>query len=762
MSAFELLNRKIQEFIYDDNWSSLRPFQVESIEEIMKNDSSIVISAATASGKTEAAFLPILSKVLNSPKKSIQVLYVGPLKALINDQFRRIENICNNTNIVVNRWHGDVSSNVKKKLRENPEGILLITPESLESNFINYGNMISKIYKDLEFIVIDELHSFLGNVRGIHLRSLISRLELTIGKKVRVIGLSATLGDYNVAKRYISYDNLQNVKLIISNNENDIKYRIKSCMNLLTMKNEKEELEIDSIVSWLFGISDFIQTNNFEVPKITLNKDKIDEIDSPFDIIADEIYKYFQEKTHLIFFDSKYNLEIISDKLNQICKRERISKNPFLLHHGSLSKEIREDSEEKLKNKNENVTAMCTSTLEMGIDIGDVKSVGQINPPWSVSSLKQRLGRSGRSESEPSIMHIFVIDSFSAINCKITDYLFPQLIRSIALTRLLLKKWLEPENINKLNFSTLIHQILSCLKEKSGIKAIDLFEILIEKGAFRNITSEQFMSLLKELGKKDLIEQISNGDLILGVFGEKIVLAPDFYAAFKTPSEYNVLEKNYQIGTINALFPLKKEDCILLAGKRWIIDDIIDESKVILVKKYYGNSAPKFIGEGGFIHTKIIKEMYKVFMDNDLPPYLDLSSINLLKNARKMFREFNLDETNILIQNDEILWFPWVGDQTMLTLLAYAESDEIEVSGDRLSIKYKKIEIERFKTHLENVIEDKFSDSSLVASLNNKYFEKFDEFVSEELLDYAVIQDVFKKEEAQTVVKLALDFLINF
>ena len=188
---FSLLHPGVQEAIWKMGWKVLKPIQGQSIHTICETEKHLVICAPTAGGKTEAAFLPIISKLAANPQPSVQAIYVGPLKALINDQFRRLEELCTELEIPVHRWHGDVPANQKKALREKPSGILLITPESLESNFINYGVQVSRVYRHLSFVVIDELHSFFGNERGVHLQSLLSRLQNTAGVAPRLVGLSA-------------------------------------------------------------------------------------------------------------------------------------------------------------------------------------------------------------------------------------------------------------------------------------------------------------------------------------------------------------------------------------------------------------------------------------------------------------------------------------------------------------------------------------------------------------------------------------------
>jgi ATP-dependent Lhr-like helicase len=193
--AFERLARPIQQILWDMRWPSLRAVQEEAIHEILGGEADLIISAQTAAGKTEAAFLPILSRMHENPAGSVQTLYVGPLKALINDQFRRLERLCERAEIPVHRWHGDVDAGRKKALIDKPSGVLLITPESIESLMINRSTSLTRLFRSLQFVVIDEIHALVGSERGTHLRSLLYRLRRYVQDDYRIVGLSATLGD---------------------------------------------------------------------------------------------------------------------------------------------------------------------------------------------------------------------------------------------------------------------------------------------------------------------------------------------------------------------------------------------------------------------------------------------------------------------------------------------------------------------------------------------------------------------------------------
>ena len=214
--AFYLLDERIRRWIWDQGWTSLRDAQEKAIPPILAGNTDVIIAAATATGKTEAAFLPICSRLLEEEERSASVVYLSPLKALINDQFSRMEQLCERLDIPVHPWHGDISGSKKAKFLKKPVGILLITPESVEPLFVNHGSAIPRLFGNLRYIVVDELHCFIGSERGQQLQSLLHRIEFAIKRKVPRIGLSATIGDMHLASRFLRPGGETETEMIIS------------------------------------------------------------------------------------------------------------------------------------------------------------------------------------------------------------------------------------------------------------------------------------------------------------------------------------------------------------------------------------------------------------------------------------------------------------------------------------------------------------------------------------------------------------------
>jgi ATP-dependent Lhr-like helicase len=727
-AAFARLHPKIQEAVWQQQWEELRPLQVDAINTILDSDDHVILAAATASGKTEAAFLPILSSVAAEPMNSVQALYVSPLKALINDQFRRLEDLCGYAEIPVHRWHGDVSAAEKQHLRRDPGGVLLITPESLESQFINHDRYLSRIYAGLRFIVIDELHAFLNNVRGIHLRSLLARLGIVAGVVPRRIGLSATLGDFTAAKEFLCVDAPCSVRV-------------------LEDRTSKKELRV--------GLKAYVEPLRAGETRAPNDAAQLPDRAGLAGIAAD-VAQRFRGEANLIFCNSRRQTELLADKLRQLCEAEHWPRNPFLLHHGSLSRDLREDAERELKS-GQPVTAICTSTLEMGIDIGAVRSVGQVGPTWSVTSLVQRLGRSGRREGEPQTLRVYTLDEPITENSSLSDRLYPELIRAIALLELHRERWLEPPEHERFHFSTCVHQALSVLRQTGGAPATHLIDVLCRRGAFRKIDANMFATLLRGLAAKELIEQMPTGELILAPLGERIVESRDFYASFASRIEYRVEHDGNAIGVLPQDSIPTQGEFLLLAGRRWRVDLIDHASKRVLVTPAKGWKQPRFAGGIGGVHRVVMQRMHGVLVDEAGYPYLNDRAVELLSHARKAFRRAHLHESDIATSFSGVEWFPWNGSRALLTLELCAKSAGIQTERDDLSLRYHKLTSSDFAAHRAAVAAGKFTPNHLVSIVRDLQRDRFDEYVPSDVLRNAFVSEVLDlagaREAAESPLK---------
>ena len=626
-SSFNLLDTKVQQWVWKQGWDSLKDIQENAIPLILNNDSDVIITAATAGGKTEAVFLPILTNLLKDENRiGFQVLYISPLKSLINDQYRRLMDMTKDLYIDIVPWHSDISSSKKQRSLKSPNGILIITPESLESLLIHHQLKLKKAFGYLQYVVIDELHAFIPTERGKQLQSLMSRIEHVIGKHIPRIAMSATFSDFGVVKDFLRQDH--SMPCIIPNQG----------------KSNHETKVL--IKEYTYGYN--------EKPYIEKT-------------IADDLFLQLRGSNNLVFTNNRQECEAYSILLNEKSDEERVP-NEFRIHHGSISKETRTTVEHELQSDKMPITAICTSTLELGVDIGKVKSIAQIETANSVSGLRQRLGRSGR-RGEASILRIYSND-YIGENADLLDLMKSNLFQNIAVIELLKEHKYEIPNINGIHISTLIQQILSIIAQYGGFNPQEGWLLLCKDGAFRNITAKLFLKLLKDLGDADVIQQTSNGQIIIGPVGEEILLDKEFYAAFITYPEFDIvnLQNGDNIGSI-MVDKIGVGACVIFGGKEWSVTEIEYKANKAYVIPYDFGELPIFRNDGADIDWIIVQKMKCIYLANDVYSYLDkkTDALKCLQSARLFFNNHNLGK-NVCTYGDDNLILTWAGSKINRTI----------------------------------------------------------------------------------------------
>ncbi len=632
--SFELLDIRIRQWIWKQGWTSLKDIQENAIPFVLEGRSDVIISASTAGGKTEAAFLPILTSLLqNDTSNGFQVLYISPLKALINDQYRRLLDMTTETGINVTPWHGDIDMSQKKRSLKNPNGIIIITPESLESFLINRRRFLPSAFSSLRYVVIDELHSFIGTERGKQLQSLLSRIEQIILRKIPRIAMSATFSDYSAVKCFLRDDESLPCAIPPQGNSNhEIKILVK----------------------------EYIQTKDIDVT----------------DSISQEIYKKLRGSNNLVFTNDRGYAESYGVHLSDMCEINGVP-NEFRVHHGSISKIERESVERDLQKGECPVTVFCTSTLELGIDVGKVKSIAQVGTAYSVSGLRQRLGRSGR-RNESSILRVFSIEN------KDNGLLYnlrSSLVQNIAVIELMRQHKYEKPSINNYHFSTLIQQILAVIAQFGGFYPKEGWLMLCRNGAFKNVTPELFLEVLKSLGNKSVISQLDTKQIVVGKLGEKILKSPDFYVAFVSPIEFTVINSanSRHIGMIQ--YKPQKNMVIILSGKRWIVEDVDENTMKVYVSTMKTGGLAFFSGDGAELDYIIAKKMYEIYQVDTIYPYLDdyTEAKNHLNQSRLFFQQNSLSKTFFLQYGNTSYFFTWAGikaNRAIALLLQYCLKKE--------------------------------------------------------------------------------------
>ena len=648
--SYKLLSEPIRKYIRDKRWESLRPIQAAAISKIISSDNNYILASKTASGKTEAAFLPILSKT-DFNQIGVQVLYISPLIALINDQFYRVEDLCKDLEIKVTKWHGEAKKSLKMGLIKDPNGVVLITPESLEAMFINAPYNVSVLFGNLKYIVIDEIHSFLGVDRGIQLMSLLSRIQQVNKLKISIIGLSATIGDDNYIEAKRLTGDIVDTKVLLDRTKKETEAKFKF------FKNSTSELSLDFLKDL------YIETRSNKV---------------------------------LVFPNSRGRTEEVAVKLRKIS--DRVNGHKFYYsHHSSVDKEIRESIEHFAKNNERfNFCISCTSTLELGIDIGTVDKIVQIDSTHSVASLVQRIGRSGRREGESSIVNIYATDKWS-------------LLQSLACWLLYKSEFLEPIKTAAKPFDILLHQLLSIVKQLSGCSRNELSNKLRINFAFKLIDEQEINSIIEEAIKSDYLEVIQR-EIILGIEGENIVNSREFYSVFKTEPNFKVIHSGKKIGDIPFSPQVKIDENILLAAKIWKIKDIDFEGEKIIVIPAKDGKKPKFFGGAGSIHPRIREEMLRILKSNEFYSELDDNSKSIIEELRCDFKGYQINnfeiDRPIIVKENKLILYTFTGTKInkSLSFLMSLTGNEVSLDDHSSSIELL-INLSDFKEIVKNINE---------------------------------------------------------
>ncbi|MEC4812190.1 MAG: DEAD/DEAH box helicase [Scytonema sp. PMC 1069.18] len=723
---FSRLAPFIQQYIYTHNWKELRPVQIEACQVIFHTDAHLLVAAGTASGKTEAAFLPILTLLHENPTSTIGVLYISPIKALINDQFERLNHLLKEANIPVGHWHGDVSQSHKVKLLKNPQGVLQLTPESLESLLINKKNDLVRLFGDLRFVIIDEIHVFMGSERGCQILCQLERLARVIQRQPRRIGLSATLGDYSLAEEWLG-----------SGTE----------MAVMTPKVEGGKRQIKLAVE------------HFYVEKMNrrgAEGAERGEGERGFEIgLYDQyIFELSKSRKCLIFANNKSQTESVIASLRQIAAEEGEA-DIYHVHHGSISARLRQVAESAMREPNQPAVTAATLTLELGIDIGYLERVIQLEAPMSVASFLQRLGRAGR-RGEAADMRFVCAEGELSSDTTLPEQIPWQLLQCIAIIQLYLEeRWIEPIKPLKYPLSLLYQQTMSILATMGDISPAALAKQVLTLSTFAAISKEDFRLLLRYLIDIDHIQMTEQGKLILGLTGERVVGKFQFYAVFSEHKEYAVKQGNIEIGSIVTPPPIGNQ--FALAGRTWEVSDVDFRKKVVLVKAAEGKASIYWRGDSGSIHTKILQRMRQVLFEDVEYSYLQKNAFKRLQEVRRLARNAELDKKHILeFEKGKCCIFPWMGTVAYRTLERLLNSfcrEALEIksiSGNNPYFLLLKLAPEKFKylhSEIVSLCEQRIPNEALVSTSEAPTMQKYDEFIPYPLLRKAFASDYLNMSE---------------
>lgn len=720
----------VQNFIYEKGWDNLRDVQLSAAKTIFETDNNLLLTSQTASGKTEAAFFPVLSDVWSNPPRSIAVLYIAPLKSLINDQFERIGDLLDESGIKVTHWHGDVAASHKKKLLGEPRGILQITPESLESMLMNRSNDIVRLFGELRYVIIDEIHTLIGSDRGGQIICQLCRIAHIIGHTPRRIGLSATVGNPEKAAEWLSAG---------TGRQTDI------------------PVFPQGKITWRLGLEHFYIQNMKEDQSEDIPSEK--STDATKYAVLDAGYEYIYDcvknKKSLVFSNSREETEYVTATLRQIAEK-RGDPDIFLIHHGNLSAALREEAETKMKDEDTLAVTCATVTMELGIDIGKLERIVQNDAPNSVSSFLQRLGRSGRRGDAPEMMMVFREEN-PLPNTPLPQLIPWSLLRAIAIIQLYIEeRFIEPPQIKKMPFSLLFQQTLSICASSGELTPKRLAEKVLSLPPFAEVSKEDYRELIVSMVKNDYLEMTDEKGLIVGLRGERLTNSFKFYAVFKDSEDYTVRCESDEIGTITTPPPVG--DRFALAGRVWEVEELDIARKLIYVKAVLGKMEVSWPGDYGEIHTKILERMKKVLEEDIIYPYLKPNARKRLDVARALARNTGMLKHSIVrLGTYSYCYFPWLGTRSFRTLRKYIAANaqrykinNIEFEGCYyISFKMECDEHAFIEDLSARVRTEGIDCDRLVMSGEIPVFEKYDEYIPSDLLRKAYAADRLRACEAE-------------
>lgn len=722
----------IQDYIYRNKWEELREIQVKAAEAVFDTDENVLLSSGTASGKTEAAFLPVLTQLWENPSASVGVLYLSPLKALINDQFLRLEGLLEEAGIPVTKWHGDASPAAKKRVMKRPQGIIQTTPESLESMLMRNSSGAYKLFSDLRFVIIDEVHYFMDNDRGLQLLCLLERLARLIGYHPRRIGLSATLGDCRNAEIWLNTGSGRR------------------CITPIT--HEK-------------GRSLRLSVRFFPI------KEKIPNSDSK--VLLQNYYDYLFESTWnkrcILFSNSKGEVEENIAHLKKIAAERRLPDN-YLVHHANISPALREFTEQKMKSSEQPVCTGATVTLELGIDLGSLERIVQTGCPLTVSGLVQRLGRTGRRGGTAEMRFAFRWDMSLPPQefYKEINWDFVMCIAMILLyTR---ERWIEPMYLPKLPYSLLYHQTMSWLSSQGSVKPPELARYILTLGAFKQVSKEDYLILLRHMLENGQLERAEDGSLMVGEKGEAAVNNFEFLAVFSVPSEFSVRCNAEEIGTVQTPFPEKSQ--FALAGQAWEVTELDLKERRIFVKHIPGISANMWQDTGNeYVHTKVMKMIRDVLRSDEEYAFLDEAAKKRLSEIRRACRNAAMAAVGSVFPITPTTYavFPFLGTRGCMALMYELRRrgfGSVNVWLHRyipvcIEVKTDK-DIAEIAAALEEIKQSGADKYSFTIPDNCEISGKYNDYIPRELLkkqyveDYLDTEDMRENMDTGTVIRAEL------
>jgi ATP-dependent helicase Lhr and Lhr-like helicase len=670
-AAFPRLHPRLQDAIASRlGWTSLRPVQDLASHAILDGN-NVIILAPTAGGKTEAALFPLLSSLMTNEPVGLGLIYIAPIKALLNNQADRLGLYTEMVGLRRFLWHGDVTAPEKQKFLKDPTTLLMTTPESLEVMLLSAKVPDAQIFADLRAIVIDEVHALAGSDRGAHLLSVLERLVSHTPNDVQRIGLSATVGNP------------------------------------------------EAILTWIQGISQR-PGKIITPPKQPSPKDiQIYLRDSLGGIATEASTKAYQNKS-LFFCQSRALAEDIAERM-------RNRGTDVFVHHSSVSLDERAAAEERFS-RGSNTCIVCTSTLELGIDVGDLDLVFQANAPSTVASFLQRLGRTGRRQGQRANTTFFCED-------------IETVLQSVAIVELARQGWVESVPLQSRCWPVLVHQLLALTLQFGAISPERCWNQLSTVPDFSGICREEFDDLLQFMEQANFLFR-SGGLLSMGGKAEKIFGRKNFmelYAVFSSPQLYKVQTKaNYTVGTLEQSFVDKlvpDMSSFLLGGRAWTVVNVNHDDRSVQVMAAPRGKKPSWSGfTPQLLGFDLCQKIHEIICSNESIAYLDPqaeAALNLYRHDMKPL--LNSNALNLHIEDNRAILWTFAGGQINHTLkygFQFHHDWKVVVDNFRIRIEGNEVGSTSINLAIQRMKEPTFWQSPqtrdyILAQLPNYRLSKF-------------------------------------
>ncbi len=609
MASFDRLSPALQAQIVNQlGWTALRPVQEQTIDAVLDGCNAVVL-APTAGGKTEAALFPLLSRMDTEGWGAPSVLYLAPIRALLNNQEARLERLSGLIGRRAFKWHGDVGASGRTRFVRDPADILATTPESLEAMLMSRRVPGAELLRGVQAVIVDEVHAFAGDDRGAHLSALLERFTRLAGRDLQRIGLSATVGDPEVILRWLSGSSRRPGRVVRPGGAG-------------------------------------------AEPKIQL--DFVGDLSNAA-LMIDRLYPGTRR---LVFVDSRRRVEQLGAEL----ARRKV--NVFVTH-SSLAHSERAAAERAFE-EGQNCVIVATSALELGIDVGDLDHVLQVDCPATVSSFLQRMGRTGRRPgTRPSCTFLATTEDAA--------------LQSAALLRLHARGYVEPAAPSDRAAHVLAHQLLALSIQEQGVPGREWWSWLQGAASFSGLSAGERAALLEHMLDQDILH-LSDARLSLGLRGERLYAGRNFmelYAVFSTPPVLTVMHGNREVGSIDAWFLMRGDAgpmAFVLAGRAWQVAGVDWGRGTVAVRPAEAGAWPRWMGQPVLLSRPLCQAQREVLLGRDHDPWWTKRAATVLDELRESYHFLDDSPAPLVSEPNKVRWWTFGGGRANGLLAAALEA----------------------------------------------------------------------------------------